>query len=188
MYTFICLIVAICYFMPSQRRFKQTLSKLFRRCGAKSTFCGKLKTSKFKTRRGGPSLDERADRNIPKIMGKKLQHSLKNEINLMLAGGGQSSLSISGSSQMLFKRDYPNLVNFDGKSKVGVICVPSQIIPKYGFNLYHDKQQEAIDAAQQAGYERLAKEVRKARRSDIGDIPEENAFNGLKEGLGETLW
>lgn len=162
------------------------------RCGAHASFCGKLKATKIATKPGEPRLDERADKDVQRVMGRKLKKSYQ---NLMLAGGGQSSFKLSDSSQMLFKRDYPILVEFDGRKKIGPIFVPSKIIPKYGFNLYRDKLSQAKVAAEDAveqhpelALQDLAKKVLKAERSDVGDLPEENAFSAFQDAFQDALW
>lgn len=180
-------VIATCKIILNTFSIRMPLSKPI--CGASSSFCGKLKASKIQTRSDGLTLDERVDDELLPVMGKKLKDSIKKEVtNLMLAGAGQSSLSISGSSKMLFQRDYALLCDFDGTTKIGVIMVPSKIIPKYGINLNREKLQGAIDAARQHQFEDLTTKAKKAQRADVGDVPEEEAFDGLEKALEDSLW
>lgn len=174
-------------------------------CGAKSSFCGKLKVSRLKTMPGVPTLDERIDDDVIPVMGKKQKHEISNESEMQfpgskrkslrtkkghvfLEGGGQKSFSLRESSLTLFQRDYQQLYTFDGTKKLGVITVPSQIIPKCAINLFPEKLPEAYKAAKDNQMDELAKEVERALKADVIDVPVVNAFEGLKQAFGDSLW
>lgn len=174
-------------------------------CGAHSSFCGDLKAVRIKIKPGDPILDDIIDTLVTPKMGKSqiiqvskecdmqlpdFVKTKKRKKNLMLGGGGQCSFSISASSKMLFKRDYPSLATFDGTQKMGVITVPSAIIPAKGYRvLYREKLEDAIRIASlNQEYQGLAKELNKALEADVGDIPEEDAYHALKEAFNDSQW
>lgn len=183
------------------QKYKMALSKP---CGAESSFCGKLGLKKLQTR-DGPTLDERADEEVWEKMSKQQKDAVKREAGIQtpkggkkkrenqvifLEGGGQVSITVVGTSKTLMARDYPEIVYFSGKKKLGLIFIPKEIIPKHAIDLFPElieKAKEELAKAVDSGCEQeetlkyLEKKIQLLEKDNKGDIPEREAGLGIKE-------
>ena len=169
-------------------------------CAAKSSFCGQLKLKKLIIR-DGPKLDDRADQEIWPQLSKNQQAKLNREAGIelpkrnkktkviFLEGGGQVNVSVVQSIDTLLGHDYPELVFFDpGKKKLGLISIPTKIIPKHAFDLFPEqleKAKEELKKAQEAAGDHqdmltmLKKKIKQLEHDNKGDIPEKVAGEAI---------
>ena len=123
---------------------------------------------------------------------KKLQKIMKELITLL--GHGQQARSLPEAVAKLLERNYPDLVDWDGKNKL-VIFVPDYYLnkavcyvdPKRAEVLL--KNLEAVVESmpeRKAEFEKHTNVVSGAQRTYWGEVPEVNLYNALKRRYAET--